>query len=199
MGAGGPSPQPNRAEEAISRGEAVPDLVLLTINVNSWHPFKVRWSEEGTPSEILSATVLFLQEHKLTTVEQCDDAVDWCARQGWKAVFRPAVTLPSGKASGGVAILLADRADIGVTDPLLRVPGYEHRLLALRLVAPGLEPTIVISAYLQAGGGLNHTNRTFLSTVAQWQEEAQAPILVGGDFNMRPELLKGTDFLVRGG
>ncbi len=107
-----------------------------------------------------SATVLLLQEHKLTSAALCDDAVEWCGKRGWSAVFRPAATLPSGKASGGVAILVAHRADIGVTDPLLRAEGWEHRLLALRLAAPGLEPTILVSAYLQAGGVLIRTNRT---------------------------------------
>ncbi len=66
-------------------------------------------------------------------------------------------------------------------------------------MAPGLAPTILVSAYLQAGGGMNLTNRTLLSTIAQWQEEAQAPILVGGDFNVKADLIRGTDFLLRGG
>ena len=198
MGAGGPSPQDVR-DEAMSRQGPVPELVLLTLNINSWLPFRDRWSAEGSPPEIQSATVLFLQEHKLTSTALCDDAVDWCGKRGWNAVFRPAATLQSGKASGGVAILVAHRADIGVTDPMLKAEGWEHRLLALRLAGPGLEPMILVSAYLQAGGGLNRTNRTLLATMAQWQEEARAPILVGGDFNLRPDQVRSTDFLARGG
>ncbi len=199
MGVGGPSPQDPQNPVMSRQEDLSSSLVLLTININAWAPFRARWSEEGMPQEIQSATVLLLQEHRLTTVEQCSDATEWCARQGWKAVFQPAATLESGKPSGGVAILLADRADIGITDPQLKAPGYEHRLLGLRLVAPGLAPTILVSAYLQAGGGMNLTNRTLLSTIAQWQEEAQAPILVGGDFNVKADLIRGTDFLLRGG
>ncbi len=182
MDVGRPSPHTNPSQVISSRGTASgpPHLVILTLNINSWYPFKQRWSEEGTPREIESATVLLIQEHKLTSLEQCDDAVEWCSRMGWKALFRQAEQLPSGKASGGVAILVADRTDIGITDPTLRAAGAEHRLLAVRLVAPGLEPTLLVSAYLQAGGGLNQLNRTLLSTLAQWQETAQAPILVGG-------------------
>ena len=201
MGVGGPSPQ-IPAGQVIGRqdqADSESNLVLLTININAWAPFRARWSEEGAPQEIQSATVLLLQEHKLTTQEQCSDATEWCAKQGWKAVFRPAATLESGKPSGGVAILLADRADIGITDPQLKAPGFEHRLLGLRLVAPGLSPTILVSAYLQAGGGMNVTNRTLLSTIAQWQEETQAPVLAGGDFNIKADLIKGTDLLLRGG
>ena len=119
MGVGGPSPQ-EPSDQVMRREGPVPDLVLLTLNINSWFPFRDRWSAEGAPPELQSATVLLLQEHKLTTTALCDDAVEWCGRRGWNAVFRPAAVLPSGKASGGVAILLAQRADIGVTDPLLK-------------------------------------------------------------------------------
>ena len=198
---GGPSPRTNLTQEisSVSRPMAPqPSIVFLTINVNAWQPFKTRWAAEGTPPEIQSATVLLLQEHKITSQELCSDAVEWCARQGWRAVFRPAATLATGKPSGGVAILIADRADVGVTDLQLRAPGYEHRLLGLRLVAPGMN-VILASAYLQAGGGMNITNRTLLSTIAQWQESTQTPVLVGGDFNLKADLIRSTDYLVRGG
>ena len=160
MGAGGPPPQ-DKSSEVISRepGPTPPVLELLTINVNSWIPFRDRWSAEGAPAEIVSATVLFLQEHKLTSAEACSDAVEWCGKRGWNAVFRPATVLPSRNASGGVAILCAQGADIGATDPMLPSEGCAHRLLGLRLAAPGVEPTIIVSACLQAGGGLNATNR----------------------------------------
>ncbi len=128
-------------------------LEILTVNVNSWYPFRDRWSAEGAPEEILSATVLCLQEHKLTSEEACSDAVEWCGKQGWNAVFRPATLLSSGKPSVGVAILCAQTPDVGVTDPMLPSDGCGHRLLGLRLAAPGIEPTIIVSAYLQAGGG----------------------------------------------
>jgi exonuclease III len=95
--------------------------------------------------------------------------------------------------------MVAQRADVGVTDPMLPAGGCSHRLLGLRLAAPGLEPTLIVAVYLQAGGGLNATNRTLLATVAQWQEREQSPTLVGGDFNLREEQVSSKDFLVRSG
>ena len=152
MGAGSQSPQNSRDGESSGRRELTcPELKFITMNMNSWVLFRDRWSAEGAPEETSSATVVFLQEHKITTPELCGDAVEWCGKRGWNAVLRLAATLPSGKASGGVAILSAQRADIGVTDPMLKAEGLEHRLLALRLAAPGLEPMIITSAYLQAG------------------------------------------------
>ena len=98
-------------------------------------------------------TAILLQEHKLQGRDQCRNAEEWCARRDWNSMFKSAVTLPSGQPSGGVAILCAQMADLGVTDPMLPSEGCGHRLLGLRLAAPGLEQTIIVSAYLQAGRG----------------------------------------------
>ena len=196
MDVGGPSPQDQRSEATSHK---TPCMEFVTLNINSWWPFRDRWNSEGNSEEIQSATVMFLQEHKLTSEEDCADAADWCCARGWNAVFRPAITLQSGRASGGVAILVAQRADVGVVDPELPSEGVAHRLLGLRLAAPGLESVLVVAAYLQAGGGLNATNRTLLSTVAQWQEREQRPTIVGGDFNLKAEQISSTDFLTRSG
>ena len=62
-----------------------------------------------------------------------------------------------------------------------------------------MEPLIVASAYLQAGVGLNEVNLRILSTLAQWQEQLQLPVLAGGDFNVPPHSLGRTDFPARSG
>ena len=43
--------------------------------------------------------------------------------------------------------MVAQRADVGVVDPMLPAEGCAHRLLGLRLAAPGLEPTLIVAAY----------------------------------------------------
>ena len=88
-------------------------LEMLTLNVNSWQPFKERWTNEGEPAEIQSATVLLLQELHLATEAQCRDATGWLESRGWLAVVRQARVLESGKTSGGVAICVRRRADVG--------------------------------------------------------------------------------------
>ena len=72
------------------------------------------------------------------------------------------------------------RDDIGVTDPGLDPGPLRHRLLGLKLAMGGMEPLIIVSAYLQAGVGLNEQNMQALSTIAQWQELEQLPVLAGG-------------------
>ncbi len=119
--------------------------------------------------------------------------------EGLECRFQESGDSSFGEVVRGVAILLAARPDIGVTDPSLESEGLEHRLLGLRLRLPGLEPFLVVSAYLQVGAGLGRTNRAILATVARWQDEAKLPILVGGDFNLKPALVLGTDFPSRSG
>ena len=203
MSAGVPSPHPTQTSQQLSAGNkrqerpSPKDIIIVTMNVNSWHPFRDRWTAEGEPKESTAASVLLLQEHQLATREACRSAEEWCERRGWNAVFREAATLPSGRSSGGVAILSTSRPDIGVTDPSLPPEGLEHRLLGLRLKLPGLEPFLVVSAYLQAGAGMGQYNRDVLATIARWQEEAKLPILIGGDFNVPPALVVGSAFTTR--
>ena len=167
--------------------------------MNSWTTFRERWRAEGQLSELESATVLMVQEHHLVQADLCRDAEDFCSQRGWHAVFREAIRLPSGRSSGGVAILVRRRDDIGVTDPQLDPGPLRHRLLGFKLFMGGLEPIIIASAYLQAGVGLNELNMQALSFLAQWQELEQLPILAGGDFNVQPNEIAKTDFNARSG
>ena len=72
-----------------------------------------------------------LQEHHLTRQVGCDDAVEFCHKRWCNAVSNAAIMLDSGKPSGGGAVLVKDRADIGVTDPRAPTGGKDHRLLAV--------------------------------------------------------------------
>ena len=91
------------------------------------------------------------------------------------------------------------RDDIGITNPGLEAGEHGHRLFGLRVEIGGLEPFIAVSAYLQAGVGLNALNLTLLSTLAQWQEQLQLPLLGGCDFNVPPQTIGKTDFTARSG
>jgi hypothetical protein len=77
----------------------------MTLNINAWHPFRDKWASEGEPAEFVGVHVMMLQEHHLTSREACGDAQEWCEGRGWRAVFGLAAVLPSGRPSGGVALL----------------------------------------------------------------------------------------------
>ncbi len=107
---------------------------MITVNINSWRTFRDLWATEAAVNAVMSsATVVCLQEHHLTSQDECSDAVEWCHKRGYNASFNAAIGLESGKPSGGVAILTRDRDDIGVTDPGAALGGHGHRLMALRV------------------------------------------------------------------
>ena len=123
----------------------------------------------------------------------------WCERRGWRAVFGLAAVLPSGRPSGGVALLFRQSDTLGITDPGLSAGDLGHRLLAVRMVVDGYEPCLVAVAYFEVGVGLNEINRTILSTLAQWQETVQLPAIIGADFNFAPKVLVESTYVVRSG
>ena len=101
-------------------------LEVITININSWTPFRNKWTAEGLPKEMTSATVLRLQEHQLVSDDAIGDAEDWLRSRGYHAVFQPAVRLKSGKTSGGVAIVVREREDVGLADLQLQYGDHKH-------------------------------------------------------------------------
>ena len=197
----GVRPSPQRPVEPIpsptgSQIEAprAPQLRIMTINVNAWSTFREKWATAGEFREFDGSTAILIQEHKLQGRDQCRDAEEWCGRRGWHATFSSAITLPSGQPSGGVAILVAQRPDLGVVDCGLHPGDWGHRILGLRISVPGADPFLLASIYLQANGGMNETNRALLSQIAQWQEQMQQPVIAGGDYNVKTELLHRAGF-----
>ncbi len=185
-------------------------LTVLTANINSWATFKSRWSSADDWEPMDSATILLLQEHHLVSKEQRDDAIRWLEAKGWNAVFSPARLLESGKTSGGVAVCVRQRPDIGVTDPFMPSTTatklesdyddeIQHRAIAVKVAIEGRPPMLVASLYLQAAVGLNPLNKAVLATAAHWQEALQLPTLIGGDFNVKPQTMNNSTLFTSSG
>ncbi len=174
-------------------------LQILTMNVNAWRAFRDKWTTEGIPAEIQSAHVVLIQEHKLVTDSECDDATEWCAARGFWAVFKPACKLESGRASCGVAILVAQRDDFGVTEPQLELTEEESpRIMALQLVVPQMDPLLLVNVYFEDSRGLSILNRQLLARLAIWQQELSIPVLGGGDFNIpSDQIIRSAEFWER--
>ncbi len=174
-------------------------LGIMTINVNSWSTFKMRWAEEGLPGEFTAKHVIMLQEHHLTSEDTVTDTQQWLAARGWRSVFSRAALLASGRPSGGVALLIRDAPNLGVIDVGLDAGQHAHRLIGVRVDLEGLAPCIAISAYLQDSVGMNELNRQILARIAIWQEQSQLPAMVGGDFNLAPDTVANSTFGERSG
>ena len=50
----------------------------MAIDINAWTTLKDRWAADEERDEMRSTTVLFLQEHPITSQDDCKDAVEWC-------------------------------------------------------------------------------------------------------------------------
>ena len=81
------------------------------MNINSWRAFRDKWTSEGAPDELATAHVIFIQEHRLETAHECDDATEWCGARGFHAVFRRTCSSATGRPSCGVATLVVQRED----------------------------------------------------------------------------------------
>ncbi len=173
------------------------DYSFHTLNINAWSSFKIKLDDQHFRELFGQSTVLLVQEHKMLTHDEIEAAVTYCARRGYNATFGLAKKLDSGKASGGVGVLIQDGLNIGITRIDHDYDGLEHRLLAVRVKAPGSPPHAVISLYCEAVSGLSATNRALLAQLATIQHEAKLPIIAGGDFNMLPRVLLSSDFLSR--
>ncbi len=106
---------------------------LHTLNVNSWSSFKAKLDDSHLDQMLQHTTIMLIQEHKILEQSDLDEAVQYCARRGWQAVFGAARRMESGLASGGVAILVRDGMDVGVTRVDFDYGELAHRLLALRI------------------------------------------------------------------
>ncbi len=168
------------------------NLECITANVNSWRAFK----DQLDRPEFETATLLLLQETHLLTEDELRSAVEYCGHRGWLGKFPLAAQLPSGKPSGGVAILIRDGLSLGVS--AVQTPAsLAHRLVAVGLEVPGFGDVIFASVYLEVGQRLTQTNLRVLSELALLQESHQKPLLAGGDWNLPSERLVRTDFLLR--
>ena len=98
-------------EGDVPRGEVdAAKSHIEIINAGSWTGARARLLQLGPDVQIVA-----VQEHRLAG-ERLAEADRWLASRGWQAVWSAAQPLPSGRLSGGVAVLA--RATFGIAEPL---------------------------------------------------------------------------------
>ena len=107
------------------------DYTFHTLNVNAWSTFKSKLDDTNFMESVGYSTILFIQEHKLVSTDELDAAIAHCAQRGFTAVFSPALTLASGKPSGGVGILISEGLNIGITRVAYDFSESAHRLVSV--------------------------------------------------------------------
>jgi len=159
-----------------------------TSNPNSWT------SAENTVMLKSSADVILLQETKrygFATAKMVTAA----RNIGWNAVPSEALRTAADKASGGC--MVAARKGNGITphpDSLVK-DGFGHRI-KLAWVAGFLAGGLHIgSVYLKDGVGLDDTNLELLQEIAGALKQLQGPWVLGGDWNVTPQILAQSKWL----
>eukprot|EP00959_Pyramimonas_sp_CCMP1952_P183572 3838361-Pyramimonas_sp.AAC.1 len=126
--------------------------------------------------------------------------VKFLHRSGWRVVANLADT--TSALSGSAGVLIISRSHLQLSN-LARLheewtdascSRYIFGTLRLR----GVDVTIV-SVYLHACIGLTGLNLSLLSELGVLISRAGAPVIVAGDWNMRPELLGDSGFLAKAG
>ncbi len=103
------------------------DYTFHTLNINAWSTFKSKLDDLNFLELLGNSTILLLQEHKMLTQDEADSAIAHCARRGYTAIFGLAKRLDSGKASGGVGVLIKEGLNMRhhPSRPRLRRPGAQ--------------------------------------------------------------------------
>ncbi len=164
-------------------------LVVETANTTGWAGLKRRLQE--TKAHALMAQETWVPQSSLAAASQ------WARRQGWRSVWAPAKATRKGGISGGVAVFT--REFIGLHYP----SDGSHIIRPARAVqaimeAPGNRPIKLISCYLKHGRSASGENAAILAEVgaAMRSEDGRDDqvCIAGGDFNMTPDQLLGTEF-----
>ncbi len=164
-------------------------LVIETVNSTGWAALKQRL--DSTKAHAVLAQETWVAQASVAAASR------WAKAHGWRSVWSPAARTKRGGVSGGVAIFARDY--LGLHYP----SGISHEIKRARAVtatleAPGSRPFRLVSCYLQHGKGAADTNAELLAdigaSVRNHSEDNGGVSIIGGDFNMSPDQLLGTEY-----
>ena len=169
-------PEPREA------GQASWSLGVATCNSTTWNSAKVFIQHLNEDMH-----VVLLQEHHLLEGEPIARAEDWLKGQGWQGLFEPAMPGKGTGSTGGVAVLA--RSGMGLRNPVEDMKCNGSRAKAAMVDLPGKRSVLCISLYLHDGRGLDAFNLGLLRGVGQFARGSGWPYIIGGDYQMQPEVL----------
>ena len=153
-----------------------------TWNMNTWH---------AGIAAIASSTAdaVLLQETRIVDAEACLRAEDGAHAKCWSMKMNRAITTQEGGASAGVAIMT--KRHIGMKSDHELVAKRHRPRLTCAWIGTGRKGGLhVLSAYLWTKEGMTARNKELLDEAARITKLLKGPWILGGDFNMRPELLQ---------
>ena len=137
-----------------------------------------------------SADSVLLQETRIDDKEACLGAEDSARAKGWSAKINKAVTTQEGGSSAGVGIMT--KRHIGMKSDANDLIAQRHRSrICCTWIGTGRTGGLhVLSVYLWTREGMTSRNRELLEEITRLTKLLKGSWVLGGDFNMRPELLQ---------
>ena len=163
--------------------------VIISANSTSWCP-----ASNLIAGGALGADLLLLQEHHLRAEAACGEEA-WAKRSGWSTRLSLAVPSPGGGTSGGVGIgtpSFRGLAEIPAVDEANLEPG---RVAFLHWSGVAKGGVFVGSIYLVTGAGIEAVNAGILARLAVELRLLRRPYIIGGDFQVAPEVLRDSGYL----
>ena len=137
------------------------------------------------------AAIVCFQEHGLLQ-EQIPEASSWLRQRGWKSLWEPALKTGGGT-SGGTGI--AAWEVFGMTEPnKAKGSPWPSRMRLAVMEVPTWGRVLVASGYFEVKSGLGKVNLEGLQRLGQALSEEELPFVVAADWNLKPEVLTGSEF-----
>ena len=151
-------------------------------------------SAEANVLPYSAADCMVLQETKRVLSHDDPDSLKRKVRRlGWSAATSSAIRTALGKSSGGC--IAAAKRGIGVVPLDIVHPPVAHRLTFARIAGIVRGGFHLGSIWLRDSEGMSESNRAILDHAASSLGRLRGPWIIGGDWNLTPEVLAESGWL----
>ena len=138
------------------------------------------------------ADAALFQETRETSPEKCRKLEKGAWIRGWAASISTATKTLAGGASAGVAVLARKGTGMTTDNGLAVGPTHAERLHHAWMGGVQRGGIHIVSIYLWTGEGLSERNLALLHRLKLVLRALKGPWVVGGDWNIEPELLQSS-------
>ena len=144
--------------------------------------------------ERTAADACLLQELRLSA-RQSEQAERTAARSQWSLSIEPAADTAAGSTSAGVGVAVRSHLGLAMPRQPLEFENLKSRVQVRWMGAVCRGGLHLVSVYLWTSEGLSQRNMDLLQCLAGVLSRLRGPWLVGGDFNLTPDMLRASGWL----
>ncbi len=140
------------------------------------------------------ADILLAQETKIFEDDRLVGASLSARAAGWNPTFTPALRTAASKGSGGGAVLVRKGSGIKGNSIEAIKTQFQHRMCVSWIDAVFKGGVHCISIWLKDSEGMSATNKAILEELAVVIGGLKGPWVVGGDWNLTPDILMASNW-----